>query len=51
MIINENTIFYIDEITGEKKIYEGDWKKLQAEAKAKLEKKNIENIKKDGIEE
>jgi hypothetical protein len=25
-MIGEDTIFYIDEITGEKKIYEGDWK-------------------------
>jgi hypothetical protein len=33
-MINENTIYYIDELNGEKKIYEGD-------------KKNIKIIKKD----
>jgi hypothetical protein len=48
-LINENTIFYIDELTGEKKIYEGDWKLLQKEAKEKMEKRNIKIIKKDGF--
>ena len=48
MIKNENTIYYIDELTGETKIYEGDWKLLQKEAKEKMKKKNIKIINKDG---
>jgi hypothetical protein len=44
---NENTIYYIDDLTGEKKIYYGEWKKLQNEAKFELEKRNIKIIKKD----
>ena len=46
-LINENTIFYIDELTCEKKIYDGDWKNLQKNAKIEHEKKNIKIIKKD----
>jgi len=46
-LINENTIFYIDELTGEKKIYQGDWAKLQINAKIEYDKKNIKIIKKD----
>ena len=44
---SENTIFYIDELTGEKNIYEGDWAKLQINAKMEYDKKNIKIIKKD----
>jgi hypothetical protein len=46
-MINEDTIYYIDELTGEKKIYYGNWKQLQNEAKSKLNKRNINIIKKD----
>jgi len=46
-MINEDTIYYIDDLTGEKKIYYGEWKKLQNEAKIELEKRNIKIIKKD----
>lgn len=46
-MINENTIYYIDELTGEKKIYDGDWNKLQKKAKMEYDKKNTKIIKKD----
>jgi len=46
-MIDENTIYYIDELTGDKKIYYGNWNDLQIEAKKKLEQRNIKIIKKD----
>jgi len=46
-MINENTIYYIDELTGEKKIYDGDWNKLQKKAKMEYDKRNTKIIKKD----
>ena len=48
-MINEDTIFYIDEITGEKKIYEGEWKKLQAEARKQYDTSNITIVKEDNF--
>tara|TARA_R100001198_G_scaffold88980_2_gene65119 strand:+ start:619 stop:789 length:171 start_codon:yes stop_codon:yes gene_type:complete len=44
---SEDTIYYIDDITYENKIYKGDWKKLQIKAKEEYDKKNIKIIKKD----
>jgi hypothetical protein len=46
-MINENTIYYIDDLTNEKKIYYGDRNALQIEAKKQLEQRNIKIIKKD----
>lgn len=48
-MIGEDTIFYIDEITGEKKIYEGEWKKLQAEARKQYDTSNITIVKEDNF--
>ena len=43
-MIGEDTIFYIDE-TGTKQIYEGEWKKLQAEARKQYDTSNITIVK------
>jgi len=48
-MINEDTIFYIDEITGEKKIYEGEWKKLQSLARKQYDTSNITIVKEDNF--
>ena len=42
----EDTIFYIDNNTGKKNIFDGDWKKLQLEAKKRYELNNIIIVKK-----
>ena len=46
-MIKEDTIFYIDNNTGKKNIFSGDWNKLQLEAKKLYELNNIAIVKKD----
>ena len=51
-MINEDIVYYIDELTGEKKIFitddkQNNWKNIQKEAKKQLEKKKITIVKKE----
>ena len=43
----EDTIFYIDNNTGKKNIFNGDWKKIQLEAKKQYELNKTVILKKD----